>query len=146
MVSDIKKAGAASVRHRPCLRERGVIGVSVCVASLPTPSATMADIILFKWLFALLVSTGCAHRVHPTLVQLLVLLHDPFLLSLKLRIFAFVPFPCCSYRPFTGVHMGSSQPLPAFFANFSLSLAPVFFMIPSSSLNSTMVYNPLNPP
>ena len=34
-----------------------------------------------KCLFALLVGAGRAHRVYPTLVQLLLLLHDPFLLS-----------------------------------------------------------------
>jgi hypothetical protein len=33
-----------------------------------------------------------------------------------------------------GVHMGSSQLLPVFFANFTLSLAPVFFMVIASYL------------
>jgi hypothetical protein len=39
-----------------------------------------------------------------------------------------------AYRALTGVHMGSSQVLPAFFANLSLSFAPFFLMFLSSSL------------
>jgi hypothetical protein len=40
------------------------------------------------------------------------------------------------YLVLTGVHMGSNQVLPTFFANFSLSLAPVsvFLMVVVSSL------------
>jgi hypothetical protein len=43
--------------------------------------------------------------------------------------------------------MGSNQALPAFFANFSLSLAPVsvFLMVVVSSLFLDKVYNPLGP-
>jgi hypothetical protein len=38
-------------------------------------------------------------------------------------------FSALIYRVLTGVHMGSNQVLPAFFAKFTLSLAPVFLMV-----------------
>jgi hypothetical protein len=50
-----------------------------------------------------------------------------------------------TYIVSNGVLMGSSQFLPAFFANFSLSLAPVFFMIIASCLRFAAVYHPLRP-
>jgi hypothetical protein len=39
--------------------------------------------------------------------------------------------PVLIYLVSNGVHMGSNQVLPAFFANLSSFLAPVFFMIVS---------------
>jgi len=50
-----------------------------------------------------------------------------------------------TYMVSTGVHIGSSQFLPVFFANFSLSLAPVFLMVIASCLRFATVYNPLRP-
>jgi hypothetical protein len=52
--------------------------------------------------------------------------------SLKLRIVIYVL--CLIYLVLTGVHMGSIQVLPNFFANPSLSLAPIFLMVVVSSL------------
>jgi len=42
------------------------------------------------------------------------------------------------------VHMGSNQVLPAFLANLSSFLAPVFFMA-LSPLSVDKIYNPLRP-
>ena len=53
-------------------------------------------------------------------------------------------FPVTDYLVSNGVHMGSNQVLPAFFANFSSFLAPVFFMV-ASPLSFGKIYNPLRP-
>ena len=53
-------------------------------------------------------------------------------------------FPVLIYLVSNGVHMGSNQVLPAFFANFSSLLVSVFFMV-VSPLSFDTVYNPLRP-
>jgi hypothetical protein len=77
------------------------------------------------------------HRIYPDPTNLICFVSRFFRNSISgqwvLFHFMFL-FPALTYLVSIGVHMGSNQVLPAFFANLSSFLAPVFFMAVASSL------------
>ena len=122
--------------------ERGKVSImSVFAASLARSCRFGRPYMFFRLCSAFLVLIRRGHRVNPTLECLLFLLHDPCLLS---RLANLVFCPASRYLVSIGVHMGSNQVLPAFLANLSSFLAPVFFMA-LSPLSVDKIYNPLRP-
>ena len=127
----------------PLFFERGSQGTRLCRLS-PGTFRHCGGCSQFKRSFALLVGAGRAHGVHPTLVQLLLLLHDPFLLPLRLRIVAFVSC-ALSTDPSPGCTWGPASPCPPSSRISPCPSLPSSSSFLSSSLNCDMVYNPLRP-